>query len=215
MKARSEPTLAFPEKGIARIGRAPQLDRAEPRLLAARRQCITSRRCSAAAPASPSAGISRVLASPGALANTITRQAVSAALAVIEARKTRRRGAEEKRKAQPPHQQHGAQDPAPLPAAARCHRLVRKTQRPREVLQRSRQGDVLHQIERREASDAIERLAPDENSLIAGGNAGRARAQVHEKRDHGKQAALALDAHVEPPPCPTARGAPLQDALAG
>src|SRR6266853_2549829 len=135
--------------------------------LAARRQCITSRRCSAAAPAAPSAGISRVLASPGALANTITRQ-LSAALAVIEAGQLCGSRAEEKREAQARHQQHSAQDPAALPAPARCHRPVRETQRPRNALERARQRDVLHQLERREASGVLERLAPDENGLIAG-----------------------------------------------
>src|SRR6266853_4611898 len=185
--------------------------------VAARRQRITSRRCSAAAPAALSAGISRVLTSPGvgALANTITGQTLSAALAVIEAGQLRGSGAEEKREAQPPHQQHGAQDPAAFPAPARCHRLVRKTQRPRDALERARQRDVLHQLERREASGALEPFAPDENGLIAGGNAGRARAQVHEKRDHGQAVACAFDAHVEPPPRPSARREPLQDARVG
>src|SRR5258708_211838 len=62
---------------------------------AARRQCSTRRRCSAAAPAFPRAGISRVLALPGwgARASTMTGQTVSAALAVIKARKARRGGA--------------------------------------------------------------------------------------------------------------------------
>src|SRR5438046_984949 len=172
--------------------------------LAARRQCITSRRCSAAAPAAPSAGISRVLASPGAFANTITRQ-LSAALAVIEAGQLGGSRAEEKREAQPRHQQHSAQDPAALPAPARCHRLVRETQWPRDALERARQRDVLHQLEWREARGALGGLAPDENGLIAGGNAGRARAQHHEKRDRGQTEAGAFDAHVEAPPRPAAR----------
>src|SRR5258708_6341071 len=61
---------------------------------AARRQCSTRRRCSAAAPAFPRAGISRVLALPGwgARASTMTGQTVSVALAVIKARKARRGG---------------------------------------------------------------------------------------------------------------------------
>src|SRR5882762_3871294 len=177
--------------------------------LAARRQCTTSLRCNAAAPAAPSAGISRVLASPGAFANTITGQTESAALAVIEARKTRRRGAEEKREAKPRHQQHGAQVPAALPAPARCHRLVRETQRPRNALERARQRDVLHLLERWKASGALEGFAPDEDGLIAGGDSGRARAQVHEKRDHGQADAGAFDAHVEAPPRPAAIRQPL------
>src|SRR5204863_8482765 len=42
--------------------------------------------------------------------------------------------------------------------------------------------------------------------------AARAREQVHAQRDHGKQTALALDAHVDPPPRSAARREPLQDA---
>src|SRR6266853_5272763 len=144
--------------------------------VATRRLCTTSRRCSAAAPAAPSAGISRVLAFPGvgALANTITGQTLSAALAVIEAGQLRGSRTEEKREAQPPHQQHGAQDPAALPAPARRHRLVDQTQRPRHALERARQRDVLHQLERREAADSPECVAADKNRLIARCDAGHA-----------------------------------------
>src|SRR5207302_9808072 len=185
--------------------------------VAAPKLCPTRRRCSSAAPAALKAGIRRVLTLPGsgALAKTMTRQPASPALAVIEARKTGRRGTEEKCQAQPPHEEDGAQHAAPLPAAPRCHRLVGKAQRPRHTLEGARQRDVLHQLERREASRALEGLAPDENGLIAGGNAGRARAQVHEKRDHGQTDAGAFDAHVEPPPCPAARNKTLEDARVG
>src|SRR5216684_497354 len=185
--------------------------------VATRRLCITRRRCRAAAPAFPRAEISRVLASPGvgALANTITRQAVSAALAVIETRKARRGGAQEKREAQLPHEENGAQHAMPLPAAARCHRLLGKTERPRDALERARQRDVLHQFERRKTAGALECLAPDEHGLISGGDAGRARAQVHEKSDHRQEDACTFDAHVEPPPRPAARGESLKDARSG
>src|SRR5258706_2684748 len=103
----------------------------------------------------------------------------------------------------------------PLPAPARCRRLAGKPQRPRDALERARQRDVLHQLERREASRALERIAPDENRLIAGGDPGRARAQVHEKRNYGKQTVLAFDTHIEPPPGPAARRETLKDARWG
>src|SRR2546430_7883778 len=50
-----------------------------------------------------------------------------------------------------------------------------RSQRPRQALERARQRDVFHELERREAPGALERLAPDEDSLIAGGDSGRAR----------------------------------------
>src|SRR2546430_16031547 len=90
-----------------------------------------------------------------------------------------------------------------------------RSQRPRQALERARQRDVFHELERREAPGALERLAPDEDSLIAGGDSGRARAQIHEKRDHGQAEAGPFYTHVEPPPCLAARGEPLQDAPVG
>src|SRR5712691_10692536 len=143
---------------------------------AARRLCITSRRCSAAASASPSAGISRVLTLPGsgALAKTMTRQPSLSAFAVIVAGKTRGRRAEEKFKPQPPHQEHGAQHPAPLPSPSRRDDFLGDAQRPRDALERARQRNVLHQIEGRKTPGPLERAAADEDRLVAGRDAGRA-----------------------------------------
>src|SRR5207302_444691 len=72
-----------------------------------------SRACSAAAPAAPSAGISRVFTDPatGALARiaSATGSGVADAIAVLPRQPGGLR-AEEEREAQPPHRENGAHD---------------------------------------------------------------------------------------------------------
>src|SRR2546429_9731635 len=78
-----------------------------------------SRACNSAAPSRPSAGISRVLARPaiGALARIATAIGSTFDIAVASGE----RGgvlAQEESQAQPPHRQHRAHEPMPLPAPA-------------------------------------------------------------------------------------------------
>ena len=58
-------------------------------------------------------------------------------------------------------------------------------------LHRLAECDVLHQRDLRETA---ERVAAHEDRLVAGGDAGQARAQVHAKGDHRQQRRAALDA---------------------
>ena len=46
----------------------------------------------------------------------------------------------------------------------------------------------------------LEQLVPHEQGLVAGGDAGPARAQVHQRRHHAQHRPRAVDAHVEAPP---------------
>ncbi len=65
------------------------------------------------------------------------------------------------------------------PAPRRGGHARAQGQRPADALEPRRQGDVLHQRNGRKAAHGLERRAGDEHRLIAGGDAGEARARVH------------------------------------
>ena len=77
-----------------------------------------------------------------------------------------------------------------LPAPARGDCALAQAERAADALERLRQRDVLHQRDFGKAAGGVECLALDEHRLVAGRDAGSARAQVH----HGRRRASASGA---------------------
>jgi hypothetical protein len=133
---------------------------------------------------------------------------------VIPLREAGRVRAEEIGEPQAPHQHDRAQHAAPLPAAARCGHARVQAQRPRHALEPARKRDVLHQGDVGISADRIEGFARDEHRLIAGHDAGEARADVHRGGDKRQQRMKAFDPHIEaapgaPAPCKAVEHAPV------
>ena len=103
------------------------------------------------------------------------------------------------RQPQPPHQQYRAQHAVLAPAPRRRGHAGAQGQRPANALEPRRQRHVLHQRDLRKAAHVLECRAGDEHGLVAGGDAGQARARVHHDGDQNEQAA-AIDTHVEAAP---------------
>jgi hypothetical protein len=87
-----------------------------------------------------------------------------------------------------------------LPAPSRSADRSAHAQRPGASPQSRRHLDVFHQRNLRKASELVEENTRDEDRLIAGRNAGEARAPVHHRGDHPQQRACAGDADIEPSP---------------
>ena len=87
-----------------------------------------------------------------------------------------------------------------VPAPTRSHRRRGDADRPREALELSRQGDVLHQRQIGKAADGAKRHAADKNCLIAGRDAGEPRAPIDHSRDQRKQRMTAGNTQVETAP---------------
>ncbi len=69
------------------------------------------------------------------------------------------------------------------------------------ALEQARQRDVLHQRDLRISTDAAEQVVADEHRLVAGRDAGPARAQVHHGLDDAHQGPGTVDADIEAAPC--------------
>src|SRR6267378_2665215 len=131
-------------------------------------------RCSRAARSAPRRGTRRVFTCPASGERAKTMTMLSALIGVL-ARKALRRDAERVKQAQAPHENDGAQHAARLPAPAGGHDAAAYTCRAAGALHGAAEGDVLHQ---RDLGEARERVAPHEDRLIAGRDAGEPRAQV-------------------------------------
>src|SRR5215208_1211431 len=119
----------------------------------------TRRPCNIAAPHAPSTGMSRVLAKPGigALASTAT---VTGSFIAVTSRQLFRISAEEIGEPQPPHQHHGVEHAALLPAPAGGDDAFAQAQRPARAFEAFAEVDVFHQRNRRKTAPRPERVAP-------------------------------------------------------
>src|SRR5690606_24437437 len=158
-----------------------------------------------AAPAAPSRLARRVFTWPatGARANTTTagrERAItdwSPASRPIEPLEAIGRRAEEVEQPQPPHEENGAEDATALPAPARRERRAAQAGRPPLAPHELAERDVFHE---RDLGKAVEGLAAHEDRLVAGRDAGQARADIHGCGHDAQHRVLALDAHVEAAP---------------
>src|SRR5712692_6404245 len=193
-RARSAWKIGWASSGVAQTVTGPI-----PAAAAVAAARSINRCCSAAAPSAPSAGIIRVLAKPatGALASTAT--ATGSVIAVLP-RQLLRIGAEEVGEPQAPHQHHGPQHAMLLPAPPGGDDALGEAQRPAHALEALAERDVLHQRDLVKAAGRLERLALHENRLVAGGDPGQPRADVHEKADDQQERMPALDLDVEAAP---------------
>src|SRR5512134_856716 len=116
-----------------------------------------------AAPCSPSSGARRVFTRPGTGARAKTISAASGS-ARVAPRKLIGLRTEEKSEAQAPHQDHGSQDPVPLPAPAGGGHFLVQCRRRAAALHRLAECDVLHQRDFRKAGKVG---AAHEDRLIA------------------------------------------------
>src|SRR5262249_23082228 len=145
-----------------------------------------SRSCNRAAPSAPSTGMSRVLAKPaiGALASTAT---ATGSFITVLPRQFAWVGAEGVSEPQPPHQDHGVDDAVLLPAPAGGDDALGEAQRRADALEPLAQRDVLHQRNFRKTPGRLEGVAPREDRLVAGGDAGQPRAQAHQPANQDEQ----------------------------
>ena len=95
-------------------------------------------------------------------------------------------------------------DTMSFPAPARGHDGVAQAGWRCQQTQAARQFDVLHQRLVGKAARALEGQPGREHRLIAGGDAGQARAQIHHLGHHPQHAGATIDAHVETAPAGTA-----------
>src|SRR6185437_15675860 len=156
--------------------------------------CRVRRACSRAARHSPRRGTSRVFTRPGTGVRANTSTAVSR---LVESRKAFRSCPKVIEQAQPPHEHDRAKHAALLPAPARGPHPPAQAGRRAAALHFPAEGDVLHQRDRLEPGKCV---ATHENRLVAGGDAGEPRAQVHRPSDHLEEAMAPLDLDVEASP---------------
>jgi hypothetical protein len=106
-------------------------------------------------------------------------------------------GAQPVPQAQLPHEENGAGDAARLPAPGRGRDPRAQAGWRGNALHRLAEGHVLHQRDRRETREI---RAAHEDRLVAGGDAGEARAPVHAEPDQRKPRIARIDGHVEAAP---------------
>jgi hypothetical protein len=103
----------------------------------------------------------------------------------------------EVQEAEGPHETDGPQRSLPLPLPRGGGDAQAERAHPPAALQRAAQLDVLHQRDLGVAAERLEVGAPQEDGLIAGADAGGARAGVHGPGDHAEERARVVEAHVE------------------
>ena len=170
-----------------------------------------SHRCKAAAPAAPNAGISRVFAWPatGALAMIATPTATPfSAFMACAGNIAVGRGqfpwisTKKIAQAQSPHQPDGAPDSLRLPTPPRDIHPLTKANRRRYPSQTTRQRDVFHQGNFGKSANGPKCCPRHKHGLVTGGNAGKTRTPIHQRGNQRKPSRMALDDHIETPPCP-------------
>ncbi len=88
--------------------------------------------------------------------------------------------------------------PSLLPLARGGAHALAQARHPPQATEPPRQLDVLHERDGRVAAQRLEGGAPHEDGLVAGEDAGQARAQVHEGGDHPEGPARVVEDDVEP-----------------
>src|SRR5262249_53302225 len=138
-----------------------------------------------AAPSAPNTGTSRVLARPGSGALARIAMATGSGLPgniTIRSRQSSRICAEKIRQSQPPHEHDSSYHAMLFPPPPRGHDRRGDTKRRPGALEALGHGDVLHQ--RNVGKARPERRPRREYHLVAGGNTGHPRAQIHRRGNH-------------------------------